>query len=129
MAVQGVTARLTVERGRSPPATAAHVELHNGGSDAVVVDSVAVTAPSLALEIRRDDGAAFPLPPPPLPGDTGAPARIEPGDTRSFDLAGFLPSWTPPGRYTIRFKLLLPGAAPAEERTVRSEWVELIVVP
>jgi hypothetical protein len=114
-----VTASLKVERGRVT------VSLRNG-TDAPVRIPRALLAPSLAFEVRREDGSPLALGPPPVPPpDVGAETTVvDPGESLELDYAtSELFGGAPPaGRYRVRFAV---GDSPPDGTRLESPWVEL----
>ena len=92
------------------------------GQGLPTVNESAVASPSLALEILDATGAPVHLPPPPIPPERPVLSRLDPGQHRTVDFNGFLPSWTEAGDYRVRCRYLL-GSGDA----VVSEWVGLRV--
>jgi len=76
--------------------------LINRGDEGVSVNVAPLSSPSLALEIRDTSGSPVLLPPPPVPPATAPIERLDAGQERVAEFAGFLPSWTEPGVYRAR---------------------------
>jgi len=94
--------------------TAAQGVVINTGAEAVTVDLVELTAPSLALDVIDERGQLLRMLPPPTPGRPDA-VVLAPGERRPVRFDGFLPAHTPPGRYRVRFHY----------GDVQSEWIEV----
>jgi hypothetical protein len=115
-----VTASLVVESERLM------VALRNEGAEPVRI-SHALLAPSLALEVRGEDGSPVALGPPPVPpADPEAEATtLDPGESLELDYAtSELFAGEPArGRYRVRFAV--DASAPDATR-IESSWVELV---
>lgn len=83
--------------------------VRNRGAKPVTLNLSVLLPASLALEIRGGDGTPVRMPPPPVPGRTPEMRTISSGESLSVDWPAFLPEWTAPGRYEVRFRCL--GAA------------------
>src|SRR5688500_9636985 len=81
--------------------------LTNAGPEPVTLNESAVSSSSLALQIQDGSGAPVHLPPPPIPPETPLLSRLDPGQERTDDFPGFLPSWTKAGEYRVRCRYLL----------------------
>lgn len=92
----------------APEEASARCQLVNDGDEPVVVNLAPLSSPSLALAITDGQGEPVLLPPPPVPPAEPAVATLAPGAAHSVEFRGFLPSWTPPGRYQVRFRYV-PG--------------------
>ena len=79
----------------------------NVGPDQLLLDTVPVSAPSLALTLTREGGDVVHLPPPPVPpaGDA-ALNRISlgAGESHTIVYENFLPQPLAPGDYQIRLR-------------------------
>jgi hypothetical protein len=82
----------------------ARCELVNEGDMAATVNVAPLSSPSLALEIADEQDEPLLLPPPPVPTGEIPLAVLAPGEQYSAEFSGFLPAWTPPGRYNARFR-------------------------
>lgn len=115
-----MTASLELESGRLT------VSLRNEGAERVRI-SRALLAPSLAFEVRRENGSPVALGPPPVPpADPEAEATIlDPGESLELDYATseLFAGEPPPGRYRVRFAV--DATAPDATR-IESHWVELV---
>jgi hypothetical protein len=115
-----VTASLEVESGRLT------VTLRNEGAEPVRI-SRALLAPSLAFEVRGEDGGPIAVGPPPVPpADPDAETTtLDPGNSLELDYttSELFAGEPPPGRYRIRFAVA--AAAPHATR-IESSWVELV---
>lgn len=118
----GLRATLTIEPDSADAAEVfvATCRLSNAGPEPVTINESAVSSPSLVLEIQDAAGAPVLLPPPPIPPERPLLSRLDPGQHRSVDFSGFLPSWTEAGDYRVRCRYLL-GSGDA----VVSDWVPL----
>jgi hypothetical protein len=103
----------------APERFVAVCRLANVGDEVVSINVAPLSSPSLALEIRDASGSPVHLPPPPVPPAEPPIERLEAGEGRAAEFAGFLPSWTEPGTYRARCRYV---AGPGE--TVVSDWVE-----
>jgi hypothetical protein len=120
-------ATLTIE-----PITAARPEdfrargsVVNDGIDPVSISLAPLSSPSLALRIVDERGKSVQLPPPPIPPSDMPLAVLVPGEERAADFPGFLPSWTPPGRYRAQLHYVPGGNGDRWlADTVSSNWVE-----
>lgn len=90
-----------------------------------MVNLAPLSSPSLALELADERGEPVYLPPPPVPPAEVPLAPLAPGEWITVDFAGFLPAWTPPGRYRARFRYI-PGTGVGRwhESNHWSDWVE-----
>jgi len=86
-------------------------------------NTLPVSAPSLALLLRRAGGDVVPMAPPPVPHpDDGVRGRVDlaPGASHEEVYAGFLPQPLPPGDYELILRYRAPGvelrSAPAPFR-------------
>jgi hypothetical protein len=115
-----VTASLEVESGRL------RVSLRNEAAEPVRI-SRAVLAPSLAFEVRGEDGNPLAVGPPPVPpADLDAEATtLAPGESLELDYTTreLFAGEPPPGRYRVRFAV--DASAPDATR-IESPWVELV---
>jgi hypothetical protein len=93
--------------------------LTNAGDEGVSNNVAPLSSPSLALEIQDTSGSPVQLPPPPVPPAEPPIERLEAGQGKAAEFAGFLPSWTEPGTYRARCRY---AAGPGEP--VVSDWVE-----
>ena len=98
--------------------------LTNLGDEGVLINVSALSSPSLVLEIRDISGTPVLQPPPPIPPSTPAIERLEPGQERLAQFAGFLPSWTEPGAYLARCRY-----ASGRDEQVVSPWVSFLLRP
>ena len=96
-------------------------ELENVGDKPEEIEPLLVAAPSLALEITREDGVPVLLPPPPVPGAEETRVVLGPGESYRATYASFLPAWTEPGTYQVRIRYRGAG------NPVASEWVTIVV--
>jgi hypothetical protein len=78
--------------------------LVNQGDEPSDVSLVPLSSPSLCLQIEDEHGLPVLLPPPPVPGGTERTARLEPGQRIAIEHRGFVPAWTPQGRYRARVR-------------------------
>ena len=92
----------------------------NEGDEEVLVMAMQLESPSLALEVVDEAGAPVPLPPPPVPDPAAEQVSIGPGDAYDVTYPGFLPTWTEPGRYRVRARVV-------DGDTAVSDWVEVTV--
>ncbi len=86
-------------------------------------NALPVSAPSLALLLRRAGGDVVRMAPPPVPHpDDGVRGRVDlsPGASHEEVYAGFLPQPLPPGDYELVLRYRAPGvdlqSAPARFR-------------
>jgi len=123
-----LVATLVVDHVAVPEAAAqlvARCALGNDGDEATTVNLAPLSSPSLALELADERGEPVHLPPPPVPSEDVPLKPLAPGERITVDFAGFLPAWTPPGRYRARFRYI-PGASAGRwhESNHWSRWVE-----
>ncbi|HRC62228.1 MAG TPA: hypothetical protein PLX85_03285 [Dehalococcoidia bacterium] len=106
-----LAARLTVEPAEAtvPGDFTARCELHNVGDEEAAINAAPLSSPSLALEVVDAAGELVLLPPPPVPPAVPPVERLGVGEVRVAEFPGFLPAWTPPGRYRVRFRYLGSG--------------------
>lgn len=97
---------------------AATCTLTNVGDEGVSINVAPLSSPSLALEIEDSAGGPVYLPPPPVPPSEPPIERLERGASTSAGFAGFLPSWTGPGTYRVRFRYVVGPGEP-----IVSDWV------
>jgi hypothetical protein len=91
----------------------------NGGTEPLRFSAVAVSAPSLALLLRRVGGAVVPLAPPPVPyaqERSGDYVVLPPGGSHSIVYQGFLPPRLGCGDYEICLRYRAAGIE------LSSEW-------
>ena len=115
-----ISARLSIEPSEAEATErfVAVCRLKNEGDEGVSLNAAPLSSPSLALEIEDASGSPVHLPPPPVPPADPPIERLEAGQEREAEFAGFLPSWTQPGTYRARCRYV---AGPGEP--VVSEWV------
>ena len=123
-----LTATLVVDHIATAEAAAdlvARCALGNDGDEATMVNLAPLSSPSLALELADEHGEPVYLPPPPVPPADVPLASLAPGEWITVDFPGFLPAWTPPGRYRARFRYI-PGTSVGRwhESNHWSDWVE-----
>lgn len=122
-----LTATLVVDRVPTPDAAdlVARCALGNAGDETIIVNLAPLSSASLALELADEHGRPVHLPPPPVPQAEVPLATLPAGESISVDFPGFLPSWTPPGRYRARFRYI-PGTSTGrwEQGNHWSDWVE-----
>jgi hypothetical protein len=115
-----VTASLELESGRLT------VSLRNDGTEPVRI-SRALLAPSLAFEVRGEDGSSVAVGPPPVPpADPDAEATtLDPGESLELDYAAseLFAGEPPRGRYRVRFAV---DASVPDATRIESPWVELV---
>lgn len=109
-----------------PEELVAQATISNDGSEAVSINVVPLTSPSLCLELVDEQGNPTPLPPPSVPRELVRLHRLEPSDRHAEEFRGFVPSWTEPGRYRARLRYVSrnPDASPDEwTGELHSDWV------
>jgi len=120
-----LSARLSIE---PPEAGAAErfvavCRLTNPGDEDVSINVAPLSSPSLALEIEDAAGSPIHLPPPPIPPAEPPVERLVAGQEKAVEFAGFLPSWTEPGRYRARCRYVAGPGNP-----IVSDWVEFTLM-
>ena len=123
-----LAATLVIDHIATPEGAAdlvARCALGNRGDEATIVNLAPLSSPSLALELANEHGEPVHLPPPPVPPADVPLAPLAPGEWITVDFAGFLPTWTPSGRYRARFRYI-PGTSGGRwsETNHWSDWVE-----
>ena len=115
---------ITPARAVRPEEFRARCEIVSEGDVAGDINLAPLSSPSLALEIVDERGQPVRLPPPPVPRPETPVARLAPGDSRVAEFSGFLPGWTPPGRYRARCRYI-PGRGQGRwlEDNLTSTWV------
>jgi hypothetical protein len=121
-----LTATLTIEPSEAdaPEAFVARCRLVNEGDEVVGINRAALSSPSLALEITDAAGEPVLLPPPPVPSESPPIEPLEAAEKTTAEFAGFLPSWTEPGRYRGRCRYV-PGSG----EPIHSAWAEFTLRP
>jgi hypothetical protein len=121
-----LTASLTIEPSEAdaPEAFVARCRIVNHGDEVVGINQAALSSPSLALEITDAAGEPVLLPPPPVPPQSPPIEALGAAEEATAAFAGFLPSWTEPGRYRARCRY---AAGPGEP--IHSDWVEFTLIP
>lgn len=113
-----------------PEDLVAEATLRNDEPTEVHLNLAPMAGSSLALQLVDAQGSPVLLPPPPVPGGEPSWASLAPGESRAFRFAGFVPSWTAPGRYRVRFRYLYrPGSVQPGVWTgeLVSDWAEFEV--
>lgn len=114
----------------------AQVTITNGTAQAVQLNTLDLSYPSLSLWVEDPAGARVPLGPPPMPQvDDGVSARehLAPGQSFKLRLGNPFGFDLDPGIYRVRFyhELSRRDRAPASDwvGTLQSDWVKLEVMP
>ena len=118
-----LTLAVDPDRAYRPEGFVARCRLANDGDEPALVNLASLSSPSLALEISDERGEPVLLPPPPVPPHEPPTTTVEPGQGYTVEFAGFLPAWTPPGRYRARSRYVAGGGRRWVEADLRSEWV------
>ena len=121
-----LTTSLTIEPSQAdaPEAFVAFCRLVNQGDQVVGINRAALSSPSLALEITDAAGEPVLLPPPPVPSASPRIEPLEAAEETTAEFAGFLPSWTEPGKYRARCRYAAGSGEP-----IHSAWVEFTLSP
>jgi hypothetical protein len=119
----GLELTLSHDAVRAPDELVARGRFTNLDDAPLRFDTRPVSAPSLALLLRRADGTPVPMFPPPVPApDDGVTGRVDlpPGAAHEETYANFLPQPLPPGDYQLVLRYRAPGvdlaSAPAAFR-------------
>lgn len=78
--------------------------VYNGGASALEIDTLALSYPSIVLQIRNAAGVRVALGPPPVPSSQHASTRrvLEPGQELTFEYGSPFGSRPAPGGYEVR---------------------------
>ena len=105
---------------RRPEELAARGTFTNSGAETMRFNTRPVSAPALALSLRRAGGAPVPLPPPPVPSpDDGVSGRVDlaAGESHAVTYENFLPQPLAPGEYELALRYRIGDV------DLRSAWV------
>lgn len=105
---------------RSPEELVAQATFTNAGAGTLRFNTLPVSAPSLALVLRRAGGDPVHMPPPPVPSpDDGVRGRVDlaAGESHTITYEGFLPQPLPPGDYELALRYR------SGDDDLRSAWV------
>lgn len=92
---------------RRPEQLVAEGTVTNTDANPLVLYTVPLSSPSLAIRLRTASGAEIPPPPPPMPvEDDGVSNRVllNPGESYSVTYTNFLPDRLPSGRYEVALR-------------------------
>jgi hypothetical protein len=115
-----------------PEKFVATVTLVHTGAGEALLNLAPLASSSLALEIRDSADNPVLLPPPPMLSGEKRRVAIGPGGSHHVEFPGFVPAWTPPGRYLVRFRYVYRSDRPAQNEWTGetiSDWVDFEIVP
>lgn len=105
---------------RRPEELVARGTFTNSGAETMRFNTRPVSAPSLALVLRRAGGDPVPMPPPAVPSpDDGVSGRVDlaAGESHTATYENFLPQPLPPGDYELALRYRIGDV------DLRSAWV------